>query len=154
MSRNRWFLFIVFVLIMMSYLSYFKDSENNKEGENVSSTDQVSGGLDVHAGQNESDADSEVLVTFLELGSVNCIPCRQMQPVMKRIEEEFSGQVKVVFHDVWTVAGRPYAETYRIRVIPTQVFLDKNGKEFFRHQGFFPYEEIVNILTQQGVTKS
>jgi len=26
--------------------------------------------------------------------------------------------------------------------IPTQVFLDENGKEFFRHEGFFPEEKI------------
>ena len=28
-------------------------------------------------------------VTFVELGSVNCIPCKQMQPVMKAIEEKY-----------------------------------------------------------------
>jgi thiol-disulfide isomerase/thioredoxin len=30
-------------------------------------------------------------VTFIELGSVNCIPCKQMQPVMKSIEEKYGG---------------------------------------------------------------
>ena len=42
------------------------------------------------------------LVTFVEIGSVNCIPCRAMQPIMKAVEEEFGEQVNVVFHDVWT----------------------------------------------------
>lgn len=41
-------------------------------------------------------------VTFVELGSVNCIPCKAMQPVMKSIEEKYGEQVKVVFYDVWT----------------------------------------------------
>lgn len=40
-------------------------------------------------------------VTFVELGSVNCIPCKQMQPVMKAIEEKYGDQVNVVFYDVW-----------------------------------------------------
>jgi len=92
-----------------------------------------------------------VKVTFVELGSVNCIPCKMMQPIMKEIEKEFAGQVKVIFYDVWTEAGRPYAEQYRIRVIPTQVFLDTDGKEYFRHEGFFPKEELVKILKQKGV---
>ncbi|PJA95370.1 MAG: thioredoxin [Ignavibacteriales bacterium CG_4_9_14_3_um_filter_34_10] len=91
-------------------------------------------------------------VTFIELGSVNCIPCKQMQPVMKAIEAKYGGQVKVVFYDVWTKEQRPYAEKYGIKLIPTQVFLDKNGKEFHRHEGFYPEAEIDKILQGKGLT--
>lgn len=93
----------------------------------------------------------EYKVTFIELGSVRCIPCQQMQPVMKSIEEKYAGQVNVVFHDVWTEEGKPYAIKYGIESIPTQVFLDKEGKEFFRHVGFFPEEELVKVLQQKGI---
>jgi len=51
-------------------------------------------------------------VTFIELGSVRCIPCKQMQPIMKSIEEKYGKQVKVVFYDVWTEAGAPYGKQY------------------------------------------
>lgn len=91
--------------------------------------------------------------TFVELGSVNCIPCKAMQPVMKEIEQSYGDQVKVVFHDVWTAEGKPYGEQYKIRAIPTQVFLDKDGREFFRHMGFFSTEEIVKVLEKQGIKK-
>ena len=37
-------------------------------------------------------------VTFVELGSVNCIPCKMMQPVMEAIEQEFGEQIKVIFY--------------------------------------------------------
>lgn len=90
-------------------------------------------------------------VTFVELGSVNCIPCKQMKPIMEDIEKEYPTQVKVVFHDVWTQKGKVDAEKYKIRLIPTQVFLDSLGKEYFRHEGFFPKEELVKILKQKGV---
>jgi thioredoxin 1 len=90
-------------------------------------------------------------VTFIELGSVNCIPCKAMQPVMKEIEQEYGKQVKVVFYDVWTKEGSPFGDQYKIRAIPTQVFLDKDGKEYFRHIGFFPKEEIIKVLQKQGV---
>jgi len=90
-------------------------------------------------------------VTFVELGSVNCIPCKQMQPVMKAIEEEYPTQVKVELIDVWTQKGKVDGEKYKVRVIPTQVFLDSLGKEYFRHEGFFPKEELVKILKQKGV---
>lgn len=104
--------------------------------------------------QAVSDKKSEIKVTFIELGSVNCIPCKMMQPVMKEIEEEYGDQVKVVFYDVWTKEGKPYGDKYKIRAIPTQVFLDKDGKEFFRHLGFYPKDDIVKVIEKQGVTKT
>lgn len=90
-------------------------------------------------------------ITFIELGSVNCIPCKAMQPIMKNIEKKYDGKVKVIFYDVWTQEQRPYAEKYGIRVIPTQVFLDENGKEFQRHEGFYPEAEIDKILKTKGL---
>jgi thioredoxin 1 len=102
------------------------------------------------AKQEENKAGS-IKVTFIELGSVRCIPCKKMQPIMEEIKKEYEGQVKVIFYDVWTSEGRPYAYKYKIRLIPTQVFLDKDGKEYFRHEGFFPKEELVKVLKQKGV---
>ena len=103
------------------------------------------------AEKSTENKDIKYKVTFIELGSVRCIPCQKMQPVMKSIKEKYTGQVNVVFHDVWTEAGAPYAKQYNIEAIPTQVFLDKDGKEYFRHVGFFPEEELIKILNQKGV---
>jgi len=90
-------------------------------------------------------------VTFIELGSVNCIPCKQMQPVMKAIETKYGEQVKVTFYDVWTPEQKPFAKKYGIKLIPTQVFLDEKGKEFFRHEGFYPEKEIDKLLQGKGI---
>ena len=92
-------------------------------------------------------------VTFVELGSKKCIPCKMMQPVMESIEKGYAGKVKVVFYDVWTEEGKPYAQKYGIQTIPTQVFLDKDGNEFYRHIGFLAENLIVDLLEKQGVTK-
>ncbi|OIO56240.1 MAG: thioredoxin [Candidatus Marinimicrobia bacterium CG1_02_48_14] len=88
-------------------------------------------------------------VTFIELGSVNCIPCKQMQPVMRAIEDKYGSQVKIIFYDVWQTDQKHYAQQYGIRLIPTQVFLDENGQEFFRHEGFFPETEIDQLLSDR-----
>jgi thioredoxin 1 len=90
-------------------------------------------------------------VTFIELGSVNCIPCKQMQPVMKSIEEKYGEQIQVIFYDVWKAEQKQYAQKYGIRVIPTQVFLDENKKEFHRHEGFYPEAEIDKVLQAKGL---
>lgn len=91
-------------------------------------------------------------VTFIELGSVNCVPCKMMQPVVASLEKEYSRDLKVIFYDVWTDEGAKYGRMYNVAAIPTQVFLDENGHEFYRHTGFFPKEEIVKIIRAKGVT--
>jgi thioredoxin 1 len=100
---------------------------------------------------NTQVAEQKYKVTFIELGSVRCIPCQQMQTVMKSIETKYGKDVKVDFHDVWTDAGKPFGVKYGIEAIPTQIFLDETGKEYYRHVGFFPEEELVKILQMKGV---
>jgi thioredoxin 1 len=75
-----------------------------------------------------------------------------MAPIIVELQKEYEGIVSVEFIDVWKDpdAGRPYG----IRMIPTQVFFDRNGKEVFRHEGFFPKEAIVKVFQEKmGVTE-
>ena len=114
-----------------------------KPGEKAKTPSQVSTGT--------KDSEKNYKVTFIELGSVRCIPCHQMQSVMKSIEAKYGKEVKIDFYDVWTDAGKPFGVKYGIEAIPTQVFLDETGKEYYRHVGFFPEEELVKVLQQKGV---
>lgn len=88
-------------------------------------------------------------VTFIELGSVSCIPCKEMQEVMKKVETKYGDQIDVVFHDV--IKDEAIGEKYGVQMIPTQVFLDENGKEFFRHVGFYPEADIDALLNGRGI---
>jgi len=96
-------------------------------------------------------ADSGSMITFIELGSVNCIPCKMMQPVMAAIENKYGEQIEIIFYDVWQDDQRQYAVQYGIRLIPTQVFLNRDGKEVLRHEGFFPEQEIYKFLQSRGL---
>jgi thiol-disulfide isomerase/thioredoxin len=88
-------------------------------------------------------------VAFIELGSDRCIPCRQMQPIMKEIAASFPEDVLVVFYDVWKDPAP--ARKYKVQLIPTQIFLDGAGKEFFRHLGLFAKDEILELLEKRGL---
>ena len=168
-------IFTTIVIYLILFLGLSAGCDNMKENANVSDKNnpetvspsaetqktatsqqqlqpvEIDSSLSKDTQKSQTQGQSDIKITFVELGSVNCIPCKMMQPIMKEIEEEYKDQVKVVFHDVWTEQGRPYAIQYGIRVIPTQVFLDKDGKEYYRHEGFFPKEELVEILKKQGV---
>lgn len=88
------------------------------------------------------------VVTFIELGAESCIPCKMMQPILKEIRAEYKGLVKVVFYDLYKEKWA--GPQYNVRVMPTQVFLDQNGKEFFRHEGFYAKAEIEKMLADKG----
>ncbi|MDH7513935.1 MAG: thioredoxin family protein [Clostridiales bacterium] len=88
-------------------------------------------------------------VTFIELGADRCIPCRAMQPIMREMAKDYAGKIQVVFYDVWK-DPRP-ARKYGIQLIPTQVFIDQGGKEIFWHVGYFPKEEILQMLKEKGI---
>ncbi len=89
-------------------------------------------------------------ITFLEFGSIQCIPCKQMKPIVDEITTEYAGQVKVIFYDV-KKDGRAKAKEYAIKLIPTQVFLDAAGKEVYRHQGFLGKNKIEALLKENGI---
>ncbi len=126
----------IFLLSVLLLLCFTISNCNNNESKSDDN-------MDIETSQEQT-------VTFIELGSVKCIPCKKMQPIMKEIEEEYD-DVKVIFYDVWTKEGKPYAQQYGIKLIPTQVFLDKDGKEYFRNEGFFPKDKLIKVLEKGGV---
>ncbi|MEZ4650688.1 MAG: thioredoxin family protein [Candidatus Eisenbacteria bacterium] len=94
-------------------------------------------------------AQTSHLPRLVDLGSDKCIPCKQMAPILEELRTEYQGSFVVEFIDVWKdpKAGEPYG----IRVIPTQVFLDADGQERFRHEGFFAKEAILAKWAELGV---
>ena len=96
-----------------------------------------------------SNAKRDGKMVMLELGSVGCIPCEQMKPAMEKLRTHYMGKMEVIFVDVRK--DMESARRFRVTMIPTQVFLDKNGKEFHRHMGYYPYEEIVPVLKKAGL---
>jgi thioredoxin 1 len=107
-------------------------------------------GILILCGANPAHAQSKPKITFIELGSVGCIPCKKMVPIMKNIEKKYADQIKVIFYDVRKEKDK--AEQYNVTVIPTQVFLDENGKEIHRHIGYYPEKEIDAFLKKHGLT--
>ena len=137
MKRNVLVL-MIFSIIICSF-SYSQNKKSTKQKKSLPAVKDTSAVV------------SKPLVTFVELGSVNCIPCKAMQKVMKAVEEKYRSQLNIVFYDVWKQEQAHYAQDYNIRLIPTQVFLDVNGKELMRHEGYFPENDIDAFLQSKGL---
>jgi len=87
--------------------------------------------------------------SLVDFGSVGCIPCDMMAPILDKLAEEYKGRVNIMF--VHVKEEPILANRYGVETIPVQVFFDKSGKEVFRHVGFFPEEEIKKQLSKMGV---
>ena len=68
---------------------------------------------------------------------------------MEDLEQEYAGRLDVEVIDVWKNPGA--GRKYGIRVIPTQIFYDTDGKEFYRHVGFFSKEDILAVFKKKGI---
>ncbi|MCB2294526.1 thioredoxin family protein [Clostridium algoriphilum] len=118
---------ILSVIGIWGYKTYFIEKASNQPTEDVGK-------------------DKPMLV---DLGATTCIPCKEMVPVLAEVKKMYDGKAIV---NVIDINDNPEeANKYGIRVIPTQIFLDKDGKEVFRHEGFFSKEEIAKVFKNMGV---
>jgi len=46
---------------------------------------------------------------------------------------------------------RENGRRFGVTMMPTQVFLNKTGKELHRHIGYYGYEEILPVLKKAGI---
>ncbi len=88
-------------------------------------------------------------ITFIELGSITCVPCKQMEKVLEATEEKYGDQIEVIFYDI--MKDRSKSKEYNVRIMPTQVFLNSDGKEIHRHIGYYPQKQLDEFLQKQGL---
>ena len=96
-----------------------------------------------------ADTDSG-LPKLLDLGAGKCIPCKLMAPILKELEVDYAGVLDVEFIDVWQPENKAKAEAYGVEEIPTQIFLDQDTKELWRHVGFIAKAEILAKWKELG----
>jgi thioredoxin 1 len=102
-----------------------------------------------NTGDKAATVTAAKLPRLLDLGAGKCIPCKMMAPILEELKKEYAGRMNVEFIDVWKNpdAGKQYG----IEMIPTQIFFDAEGKELFRHVGFFGKEDILGKWKELGV---
>ncbi len=157
-----------------------KANENTSEEASLASTDNPnkaeSDSLDFALHVTEK-IDLEKLKSYrlpivIDFGADSCIPCKQMAPVLKELNEELQGKAIIKFVDVWKY--RDLAEGYPISLIPTQILIDANGKPyspenpeamqlklystkdtgehvFTAHEGGLTKEQLLSMLKEMGL---
>lgn len=86
---------------------------------------------------------------LLEFGRGWCIPCKYMKPILDDMSTAYAGKAIIMTVDM--DVNKDLVRDFRIRMMPTQVFLAPDGKEFFRNEGVFERDSIIKVFTQMGV---
>ena len=87
--------------------------------------------------------------SMVDFGAVGCRICIMMAPILEELREEYKGICNVEFINVYE--NQVLAQRYGVQSIPVQVFFDKNGREVYRHVGFYSKDDILAKLSEIGV---
>jgi thioredoxin 1 len=91
---------------------------------------------------------SKQVPILLEFGRGWCIPCKYMKPILEDMSKAYAGRAIVTTVDM--DANKDLVKTFKIRMMPTQVFLSPDGKEFFRNEGTLEREQIAQVFAKMG----
>ncbi|MFH1112717.1 MAG: thioredoxin family protein [Pseudomonadota bacterium] len=86
---------------------------------------------------------------LLEFGRGWCIPCKYMKPILDDMAKAYAE--KAIVMTVEMDANADLVRSFGIRMMPTQIFLAPDGKEFWRNEGTLEREQIVQVFTKMGV---
>jgi len=141
-------LFIALTVLLIVLLFAFKDNLNSFASKSI----KAQAGSEIIASEfalvdsvyNYTRNGLSYQITFLEFGANGCSACKRMEAVMDEIRAQYPEQINVVYLNILLPKNQRLMKYYGIAAIPTQVLLNKDGKEFFRHSGYFSVEELKN----------
>jgi thiol-disulfide isomerase/thioredoxin len=138
--------FLVLSVLFFVLLIAFKDKLNDLASKSIKaqagSEIQNSESAFIDSAYNYAKNGLKYEVTFLEFGAKGCSACKRMESVMSEIRTQYPNRVNVVFVNIMIPENQPLMKYYGIAAIPTQVLLNKESKEFFRHTGYFSSVEL------------
>jgi thioredoxin 1 len=124
--KRRTIKIIVPILILCAVFGIWLIKGSEKDLENVSLNPDFD--LNVTEKIDLDELKAYGLPIIIDFGADSCLPCKEMAPVLKELNEELQGKAIIKFVDVWK--NPDFAEDYPIRAIPTQVFFDAKGDPY------------------------
>jgi thioredoxin 1 len=83
---------------------------------------------------------------LLEFGAGHCVSCKEMAKIIEELKTTVCD--KVEFRMIYADKEKPLFQQYKIMLIPTQVFLNADGKEVARNVGALTKEQVLAKLKE------
>lgn len=90
------------------------------------------------------------LPRLVNLKTEACIQCKRMVPILDELEQQYADNFTVHTFDVGRnqAAGMAFGP---IRIVPTLVFMGRDGRELYRFEGYMSKAEIMDRWERLGV---
>ena len=85
---------------------------------------------------------------MIEFGSLHCHSCQLMAKRLYKVKQAHP-DAQIYFVDLYK--NKELAKRFNIRVIPTQIYLDKNAKVIDRHMGTIEVKDLLKNLKEKGI---
>jgi thiol-disulfide isomerase/thioredoxin len=86
------------------------------------------------------------LPVILEFDRKFCPICRASELIILAVRDQYPGQFEV--RKLYIDEEQSSFHRYKVAIVPSQVFLDKRGKEVYRHEGVFKKEDLIKKLRE------
>jgi len=129
-------------------------SETTTPAQPAAQISESANQLAAPATSSASDTDALKLPRIIDFGSKQCKACKAMEPVLEALAKNHADKFKTEFVDVWVTENQDLARSHGIQSIPTQIFLDSENKELFRHTGFISEEDVLAKWSELGILKA
>jgi len=85
---------------------------------------------------------------LFDFTGASCKSCKVMKDRLAAVAEDVKGSVRVVVIDV--TSQKDYSRQFKIMLIPTLVFIDRDGKEVDRHVGEMEIQAVIAQLAEMS----
>ena len=87
--------------------------------------------------------------TLIDFGLRTCNVCKKMTPYLESLSNDYRGRANILFIDVRS--DQSIAQKFGVQMLPTQIFINSQGKETQRHTGFMDKEGLIKGLKSAGL---
>ncbi|ONI38835.1 thiol reductase thioredoxin [Candidatus Epulonipiscium fishelsonii] len=135
--KNKEIAKILIPVLMICIVVGIWFTQNQVDQEKISTSTDSKFPLNVTNVDLEQLKEHELPI-IIDFGADECVPCKEMAPVLVTLNKEMQEKAIIQFVDVWKV---PEAATaFPVQVIPTQIIINADGTPYM------PSDEIASTI--------
>lgn len=93
------------------------------------------------------DSNNPTLMTFT---STMCMDCQKMKTILNELETSYQSKINFVSLNALDKNRKTqnYVKKHNVVLVPTMIFLDENGNETNKIEGYIPKEELIKEIEE------